>query len=164
MLSQAELNEYYKSLSDDQLLNLVHEGGFTDEAKVVLENELARRKLSHSNVKKFIEDCERSKLDKEVIEKEVGLGYGGLGLHFYGRNYLNVTDKEANIQLRTKWFTLIWIPLIPIASYRFQGSSQRVIERVPLNWTQVLMIWSKTATIVLCVILAFLLLGHIGRC
>jgi hypothetical protein len=97
---------------------------------------------------------QRSQLREEVTER--GGGYRSLGLQFFGRRYLNKADRKANIQIRTKWFTMSGIPLIPIASYRFKCASssgksshasteQRVIDRVSLDWAQVFLTWSKTA-------------------
>ena len=106
------------------------------------------------------------------------MGGDGLpGLQFFGRNYINEADRDANIQLRTKWFPLSGIPLVPIASYRLKctgspgtwfmaNTQQRVINRVPLNWTQVCITWIKTATIfvgsVLIILGIYWFLGH-GR-
>jgi len=72
-----------------------------------------------------------------------------------GHKFLNEADKEAHIQIRTKWFTFNYIPLIPLASYRFQCSGdpakwfqwnrqRRPLGRVPLDWNQALTTWLKT--------------------
>lgn len=156
------LEEYYKALTDEQLLDLKREGGFTNEAERVLENELHRRNLTPADLKQYIVESERSNLREEVRER--GGRYRSAGLQFFGRNYINEADKEADIQLRTKWFTMSGIPLIPIASYRFKctgspgklftgNTHQEVLNRVPLNWTQVCMTWIKTATILVGVVL-----------
>jgi hypothetical protein len=152
------LQKYYQTLTDHELLNLKSEGGFTEEAEQVLGNELARRKLASADLKRYVAETKRNNLREEVEER--GGGYRELGLQFFGRRYLNEADKEANIQIRTKWFTISGIPLIPIASYRFKCTSnpgkwfekntqQNVIERVPLNWIQVFITWGKTATLVI---------------
>jgi hypothetical protein len=152
------LQKYYQTLTDDELLNLKKDGGFTEEAGKVLGNELARRKLATADLKRYVAETERSKLREEVEER--GGGYRFPGLQFFGRRYLNEADKEANIQIRTKWFTMSGIPLIPLASYRFKcranpgkwfltNTQQEVINRVPLDWIQVFITWGKTATLVL---------------
>jgi len=46
MPNATELDEYYKALSDCELLNLKREGGFTAEAEQVLGEEMVRRNLS----------------------------------------------------------------------------------------------------------------------
>ncbi len=111
------LEKYYETLTDAQLLNLRTEGGFTEQAEQVLADELKRRNLRASDVKRYAVP-ERIKLCEEVQEK----GFAGRGptLRFFGRRYLNEADKTANIQLRTKWFALGGIPIVPLASYRFK--------------------------------------------
>lgn len=47
-----ELNEHYRSLSDEELLKLRAEGGFTGEAETVLDKELARRNLTSDDAKR----------------------------------------------------------------------------------------------------------------
>jgi len=153
------IGKYYETLTDAQLLNLRSEGGFTEQAERVLADELKRRNLKASDVKRYAVP-ERIRLREEAQEK----GFAGKGpaLRFFGRRYLNEADKTANIQLRTKWFALGGIPMVPLASYRFKctgtpskwfgaDSDQRVINRVPLNWSQVFLTWAKTAIFILVV-------------
>jgi len=157
MPDASALEKYYETLTDAQLLNLRSEGGFTEQAEQVLADELKRRNLRASDVKQYAVP-ERIKLREEAQEK----GFAGRGpaLRFFGRRYLNEADKTANIQLRTKWFALGGIPIVPLASYRFKctgtpskwfggDTEQRVINRVPLNWPQVFLTWAKTAIFIL---------------
>jgi hypothetical protein len=135
------LAKHYETLTDAELLRLRSEGGLTDEAKPVLANEIRRRNLKETVLN-------RHKVYKRILlreeAKEKGFGGRGPSLLFFGRHFLNQADKEANIQIRTKWFTWGKIPLIPLASYRFKctgnpnkwlhwDTEQRVINRVPLN-------------------------------
>jgi hypothetical protein len=155
------LAKYYETLSNSQLLNLKSEGGFTEEAERVLADELGRRNLDAGDLKRYKAQGERIKLREETTEK--GYISRGTGLLFFGRRSLNGEDQKANIQVRTKWFALCWIPIVPIASYRFHCSEahawssrngmQRVIDRVPLNWTQVLLTWLKMSIILVLLIL-----------
>lgn len=164
------LAEYYQSLSDQGLLSLASEGGFTGEAREVLHQELARRNLKTGDVKRFAAETEHGNLREEATER--GGGYRLPGLQLFGRSYLNEVDRKDNIQVRTKWFTISGIPLVPIASYRFKcaGSSGKgplaeaaltVIDRVPLNWAQVFMTWFKTAALIVGVGLLIVGIGWI---
>ena len=157
MPDASALEKYYETLTDAQLLNLRSEGGFTEQAEQVLADELKRRNLRASDVKRYAVS-ERIRLREEAQEK----GFAGRGpaLRFFGRRYLNEADKTANIQLRTKWFALGGIPIVPLASYRLKSTGtpikwfgddteQRVINRVPLNWPQVFLTWAKTAIFIL---------------
>jgi hypothetical protein len=158
------LEKYYETLTDDELLNLKSEGGFTSEAAVVLAKELAKRNLLGKQAKRN-KLSKRIELHEEVRER--GGGYRMPGLQLFGRSYLNDADRKANIQVRTKWFTISYIPLFPIASYRFKCSAssdkwagansvQNVINRVPLDWAQVLMTWIKTAVLIGGILLLFI--------
>ncbi len=158
MPNATELEKYYETLTDRELLNLRAESGFTVEAEQVLGKELVRRHLGSGDVKKYVAASERNDLRDEVVER--GGGYRSLGLQFFGKSFLNESDRSANIQVRTKWFTVSGIPLIPIASYRFKcatnsGSSfptntqRSVINRVPLNWSQVFITFAKTAMLLM---------------
>jgi hypothetical protein len=162
MPDSTALESYYKTLTDRELLNLRAEHGFTEEAEQVLGKELARRHLASSDVKKYVAAAERNNLRDEVVER--GGGYRSIGLQFFGKSFLNESDRAANILVRTKWFTISGIPLIPIASYRFKSgkdskssslpNAQRsVINRVPLNWTQVFMTFAKTALLLVGAVL-----------
>ena len=52
MPSSQTLDEHYKSLSDEGLLKLAAEGGFTEGAEQALGNELARRNLTFDEAKR----------------------------------------------------------------------------------------------------------------
>lgn len=159
------LAAYYETRTDAELLNLKIEGGFTQEAERVFSEELRRRNLGVDNIERYKAQGELFKLREEATEK--GNTLRGSGLLFFGRRYMNEEDRHANVQVRTKWFALSWIPLIPIASYRFQCPSharrrlsdggQRVINRVPLDWAQVFVTWFKTA--ILCIGAGLLIVG-----
>ena len=152
------LEKYYETLTDRELLKLRAEGGFTEEAEQVLAKEFVRRHLASSDVKRYVAASARDNLRDEVVER--GGGYRSLGLQFFGRSFFNESDRAADIEVRTKWFTVSGIPLIPIASYRFKGAkssgnpfktnTQRsVINRVPLNWPQVFVTFAKTAMFII---------------
>jgi len=156
------LAKYFETLNNAELLNLKREGGFTKEAVRVLADEFRRRNLDAGDLKRYEAQGERIKLREETTEK--GSRGRGPGLLFFGRRYLNEEDRKANIQVRTKWFALGGIPIVPIASYRFHCSGDarkwsqedvkpRVINRVPLNWLQVFVTWLKMAIVLIFVIL-----------
>jgi hypothetical protein len=143
------LAEHYKTLTNDELLNLKQEGGFTAEAELVLAEELERRNLRAHDEKQYIASINQQRLQEEVTER--GGGYRELGFQLFGKRYLNESDRNADIQVRTKWFTISGIPLIPIASYRFKATSSlhkwKVIDRTALDWVQVFQTWIRTAVV-----------------
>jgi hypothetical protein len=154
------LAKYYETLTDTQLLNLRAEDGFTEQAEQVLTEELKRRSFKSSDVKRNTAHKNRINLRDEAQQK--GFADYGPALLFFGNRCLNEADKAANIRLRTKWFALAGLPIVPLASYRFKckgtpgewlwgDTEQRVIDRVPLNWPQVFLSWAKTALVILAV-------------
>ena len=152
MLDTIALAKYYETLTDSALLNLAREGGFTEEAQQVMAQELRRRNLNDDDLKRYVARGEQIKLREEAEERGATTGRGP-GFLLFGRRFLNDSDKEAKIQLRTKFFAVGGIPLIPIASYRFKYTGHReqgrVIDRVPLNWAQVFITWGKTAMLLI---------------
>jgi len=155
----------YENMSDGQLLQTANEGGLVDEAKQALANELHRRNLKKSDLVHH-KESPRVRLRRETTERELPLSrYGGTGILFFGRRYLSQSDKDANIQLRTKWIALSWLPLIPLASYRFkckrQGwkffywTDQVVLNQVPLNWGQVFLTLVKASPVYIAILIFF---------
>ena len=162
MSTHTDFAKTYEDMSDGQLLQTANEGGFVDEAKQALANELHRRNLRKSDLSHH-KESPRARLRQEATEREFPLSrYGGTGLFFFGRHYLTPADKEANIQLRTKWIALSYLPLIPLASYRFkckqQGwklfhwTDQVVLNQVPLNWDQVFLTWLKASPVYIAIL------------
>jgi hypothetical protein len=167
MNAETDFAKTYENMSNGQLLQTANEGGLVDEAKQALADELRRRNLKKSDLVRH-KESPRVRLRREATERRVPLsGYGGTGLFFFGRHYLTPADKEADIQLRTKWVAFSYLPLIPLASYRFkckqQGwkffhwTDQVVLNRVPLNWDQVFLTWLKASPVYI-VVLALLCL------
>lgn len=74
---------------------------------------------------------------------------GGVGSTYYGRTDY---DRDGSF-VTTEWLILVWIPIIPVGSYRvwpkiekrdyFVYSSRRYLatRRVPLCWQQILQMY-----------------------
>lgn len=56
MPDEKELESYYKKLTDQELMNLKREGGFTAKAERVLGEELVRRSLATGALKRYATD------------------------------------------------------------------------------------------------------------
>ena len=57
----------------------------------------------------------------------------------------------------TRWIVFLFMPLIPIGSYRVKehvNAKPEIIGKVPLQWDQVLEGWKKAAMIVLGIVVA----------
>jgi hypothetical protein len=166
MDTPAEFAATYQHMSDGQLLQTANEGALIGEARQALHDELHRRNLKPGDLPRY-KESPRTRLKRESAERELPLSRGGTGYIFFGRHYLTQADREANIQLRTKWISISYLPIVPLASFRFkckqQGwkffscTDQVVVSKVPLNWNQVFLTWLKASPFYLA-ILALLVL------
>jgi hypothetical protein len=94
--------------------------------------------------------------------------FSGIGVGFRGRGFKSESDRAAGIELRTRWIIVLWLPLIPLGSYRLRrskrmgpgGKIKRILElhsKEPLAWRQVFRMWSLTAAgIVLLLVVYYL--------
>jgi hypothetical protein len=92
----------------------------------------------------------------------------GIGVGFRGRSFKSESDREAGIELRTRWIIALWLPLIPIGSYRIRrskkvapdGKTRRVLElfsKEPLAWGQIFRIWALTAAGIALILVVYYL-------
>ena len=166
MQSYSDFAIEYQKMPDAQLLLLANEGGLVDEAKQALAEELKKRNLKKQDIVRHEKKSPHVRLHEAAQEKNFwwDFGKGGrTGLYFYGNHYLNESDKAADIQLRTKWFVLGGVPLVPLAAYRFKckqkslgwfrwNVEQTVVNRVPLNWDQIFLTWLKAILFVVVIL------------
>jgi hypothetical protein len=115
-------------------------------------------------------DQEARKLQK--IREDFGANsvylMSGIGVGFRGRDFKSESDRAAGIELRTRWIIALWLPLIPLGSYRIRRSKRltpdgrrkqtlELFSKEPLAWRQVFRMWSLTAAgIVLMVVVYYL--------
>jgi hypothetical protein len=167
--SYSDFANQYQQMPDGQLLLLANEGGLVDEAHQALTEELGKRNLKKQDIVLPKKKTPHERLQEAAEEKTIGSGRGGnTGYYFYGRHYLNEADKAADIQLRTKWFVLASLPLIPLASYRLKCkqksfgwfrwyAEQQIVNRVALNWNQIFLTWIKTFLVIAVFVAATIL-------
>ena len=101
--------------------------------------------------------CRRGRVFKDVDgSKKSPTLYtlNGIGATFYGqRNY----DKETNSYVTTHWFTILFVPIIPLAAYRVSstgGNSYSIYGRVPLAPFLKKYRWAVLAAVILLIIWA----------
>ena len=161
----------YQNLTEYELLHLASEiDQLTDEARLALESELSRRKLSASEVTAYkrqfaydeaAENLRRARPQSSPIH--------GLGKKFFGRANRR-SDPSGLFELyeSTLWFYVLWFPVYPIATYtvrrnveRWLGSTltsnETALERHSRNWEMILWTWVKAFGVVLAIRLVFLL-------
>jgi hypothetical protein len=94
--------------------------------------------------------------------------FSGVGLGFRGRGFKSESDRAAGIELRTRWIIALWLPLIPLGSYRIRrsrrvapnGGTKRVLElfsKEPLAWRQIFGMWSLTAAGIVLMVVVYCL-------
>ena len=129
-------------MTDDQLLQIASEGGLADEAAVALHSEMASRRLTPQAMSSYKAD--QVEYEREQVERSNSSGL----FRLFGRKVVSSEDTDHRVEVRTKWFAPRGVPIFPVASYRYScrqktigkatSSHQGLIDRVPLDWGQVL--------------------------
>jgi hypothetical protein len=162
----------YQHLTDDELLHLAEaRDQLTDGARMSLETELSRRRLSSSDIDSYViqgEAAEKAERLKRAVPSYIF--NVGLGKKFFGKTKRR-RDPSGLFEHyeSTLWFVVFWLPVFPIASYTVRRDLQRwlgmtvasdavAIERHPRDWEQILLTWVKAASLLLALRLAFLLM------
>jgi hypothetical protein len=89
------LSNYYKTLTDAAVLNLKREGGFTEQAELVLDEELRRRNLNATDLQRFEAQKERIEFREEPTS-------------------FQMVNSWFDVLVHTKWLALGGIPLAQI--------------------------------------------------
>jgi hypothetical protein len=162
----------YQHLAQDELLYLAEDREqLTDEARVALEAELNRRRLSTSDIDSYRVHRELAdEADKLKRATPTYIHNVGLGRKFFGKTNRHRDSERLFEQYDTTlWFVVLWLPVFPIATYTVRTDLERwlgmlvasdpiAIERHPRNWEQILLTWVKAASVLLALRLTFLLL------
>ena len=155
-----ELAELYASKTDEELLLLcVDAGNLTSEAREMLESEMSRRKLTQRQADELRSDLE---FEEEVERKKAqARKLGENGRARFGkanRVFLPKTNRERFTT--TVFLTLGHFPVIPLGTYRVERLKKSwrdkliVLEKLPLDWEQVLRVWTAASAILLVAIWA----------
>jgi hypothetical protein len=154
-----DFSAQYRALSDEALTQLASEGGLRPEADDALRAEMRKRSIGSKDVRSL-----RVKQKKAKLQTWVGnnpYSYKGTGLRLRGDKFLTESDRNKGITVVTRWVVFIFMPLIPLGSYRVKypvdgNSKLEIIGRVSLQWDQVIAGW-KTALFVLLAIIGVIL-------
>jgi hypothetical protein len=160
-MNAQELAEEYRDKTDKELLRLalVREQ-LTAEAKDVLSSELARRRINSGAHL----DVARNEEQERKAENDSSLGtLGFVPLFGAGRMRFGkadrVSDPETGLERfkTTVFVVLFFFPLIPTGTYlveRDRSLPYKVngLERLPLDWVQVLKVWVVAAGSILAFI------------
>jgi hypothetical protein len=164
----------YQHLTEDELLNIAEDREhLTDEARMALDAELVRRKLSSSNVGSYrLQQETANKADElERAARKFIFPYG-FGQMFFGKSNRQ-RDPSGLFEKydSTLWFVVLWFPIFPMGTYTVRRnltkwlgmgftSDEVAIERRSRNWEQILLTWIKALALLFALRLAFLLSLH----
>ncbi len=162
------LIEEYRGKTDEELLRLALDPEqLTPAANVVLHDELARRRINSA------EGLSAFRKDEEQRKEEQGKNIGslfvfhscGIGRKRFGKaGRIYSPETEMERFKTTIFIVLFWLPLIPTGTFlierkrAFLPNQMKVLEKLPLDWEQVLTVWVITSAILLVVILMLRLL------
>lgn len=166
-----ELTEQYRNKTDEELLRLaLDRKQLTPEANTVLNGELAIRRINNpERLNVFRTEEEQSKLEQS---KNLGrlfiISPYGIGRKRFGKAE-RIYNPETGIERfkTTVFILLFWFPLIPTGTFlverkrEFLSSQFIVLEKLPLDWEQVLKVWVVGSAMLLAVIWFFKLLPRL---
>ena len=161
-----DLAREYEVKTDDELLRLAADAAdLTPEANIALNFELSKRRLNQSE---RMESFFRDELQrKEDIRKDPGKlwTFRGIGRKRFGKADYNYNSETGLEQFKTTIFVVIfWFPLIPTRTFRIEkkrgwfSGRMTVLERLPLDWEQILKVWIVAVASVFALIVALNLL------
>jgi hypothetical protein len=152
-MEMLEVAREYAGKTDQELLRLALAlDNLTDEARAALAAEMARRRIDDP---KHIETARQEERERKS-ENDRDLGTLGFSLFlFSGRmrfgkaNFIFNPDTGAERFATTVFIVLLCFPLIPTGTYlveRKRGTNRlNSLERLPLDWEQILKIWIVSA-------------------
>lgn len=158
----ADFAAEYKTKADEELLSIHYDAAeLTDDARVALSAELKARGLDRPDtVAGFRKQELQRREDESLARPTIFDRRKVIGSRFGKSNYEYDSETGTETFTTTLFFVLSGLPLIPIGTYRVEKKKgfrydYRILERVPLDWQQVLSWWSVTAIGLLLTILMF---------
>jgi hypothetical protein len=155
-----ELAETYNSKSDDELLVIYSEADeLTADAREALKAEMNRRGLTEREASDYREEIAFENR-REAKQKEHKKLTGGSNRHFGRQNILLFPNTGRERFDTTFFYTFMYLPVVPIGSYRIERIKNRwrekviVLGKLPLNWEQVLQAWVFTGVVALVAVWA----------
>jgi hypothetical protein len=157
----------YVQLTDDEITHLAEERSeLTEEAKQQLDIELRRRNITIADVAAYSKESQRlsEAPDPNLFTARVYHPYG-IGKKLFGKtNHSHDPDSDFEEFDTTLWVVIFWLPVIPLSGYRVRRDVRRqwkylfarriwTVRKLPRNWEQILLTWTKAAALLLVAIL-----------
>jgi hypothetical protein len=114
MKTIAEYQATYTTMSDDQLLHLAQDtDSLVSEAKLALQAEMKNRRFGPAEIADYVREVEAIRRE-EKQQRPLAQTLNGFGTTLYGeRDY-----EPTGSYLTTLWIVCVWIPLVPLKSFR----------------------------------------------
>ncbi len=157
-----DLAEQYRSMSDQELLRLALDlEQLTPDANAALTDELARRHIN--NEERLCEFRGEEEEREQEQRRDTGqlflLHPYGIGRKRFGKAARTYDSPTQTERFKTTVFVLFfWLPLIPTGTFlverrrAFLSNEVKVLERLPLDWEQVLKVWIVASVALLILI------------
>ena len=168
---RGDLVQQYNGMSDEELLRLALDPEqLTPDANAALKDVLSHRRINSTERLQAFREQEEKRTEEQ--RRETGTlfllhpyGIGRKRFGKAGRTYDSHTQIE---RFKTTVFVLfLWFPLIPTGTFlvernrSFLSKEMRVLERLPLDWEQIMTVWLVAAGSLLALIWAWKLLWHV---
>jgi len=159
----------YQSKADEELLRLeLVSGQLTPEANDALKVELSRRLINGTDRLSAFREQEAQRQTEEAANPGRLFSVYGIGRNRFGKaRYVYNSETGMERFATTVFVVLFWFPLIPTGTYlaekkrEFLSNEITFLEKLPLDWEQVLKVWVVAAGSLLDLIWVFKLLPRL---
>lgn len=156
----------YQSKTDEELLRLqLDSGQLIPEANDALKGELSRRLINGTDRLSAFREQEAQRQTEEAANPGRLFSVYGIGRDRFGKaRYVYNSETGMERFATTVFVVLFWFPLIPTGTYfadrkrAFLSGQIAFLEKLPLDWEQVLKVWVVAAGSLLALIWAVRLL------
>jgi hypothetical protein len=161
-----DFGKEYQSKTDEELLRLeLVSEQLTPEAKEALKGELSRRLISGTNRLSVFREQESRRKAEQAADPGRLFSIYGIGRRRFGKaGYFYNAETGIERFTTTVFVVFFHFPLVPTGTYlaeRSRGSLSNQItflEKLPIDWEQILKVWVVAAGSLLALIWVFKLL------
>jgi hypothetical protein len=164
-----DLAKQYQSKTDEELLRLeLASEELTPEANVALRGELAKRQIGGTDRLSAFREEETRRQTEQASDPGRLFSIYSIGRSRFGKGRYDYNSETGMERFTTTVFVVFfYFPLIPTGTYLaerkrgFFSNPITFLERLPLDWEQVLKVWVVAAGSLLALIWVFKLLPRL---
>ena len=164
-----DLAKQYQSKTDEELLRLeLASEELTPEANVALRDELAKRQINGTDRLSAFREEETQRQTEQASDPGRLFTIYSIGRSRFGKGRYDYNSETGMERFATTVFVVFfYFPLIPTGTYlaerkrAFFSNPITFLERLPLDWEQVLKVWVVAAGTLLALIWVFKLLPRL---